>query len=277
MSFLFFVKRGLLAIGACALLVTGLQAHGPQIQVTGESGKIVTREIVLDGPYSDSLTPPKSVYVMPALPYNGGWYSRPNTEVDAVDPTLPVFYSGPGVAFGFDQADGGSQVFATGSKFLLTLNGGLRKWIGGAFADAGVAEMEAFRTGAAARTTDGGTSSALDFPAAGIADGYGADGAEAHATLRYRFLGDGSNVTSPLDDGVYLLQMQLASTDTALSASDPFYFVLNKNSSAETVGRAVASLGVPAGAIQYVPEPTGAMLLSIVGMFALLLIGVRRR
>src|SRR4051794_39084843 len=79
-------------------------AHGPQIQITNDGGKIKTRQLIADGPYSNSLTAVKSVYVMPLLDFSGVWYSRPNS---AIDPILgvPAFPSGPGFAYGYDLAD----------------------------------------------------------------------------------------------------------------------------------------------------------------------------
>src|SRR5262245_35974904 len=75
------------------------RAHGPQIQLTGESGKIVPRRLILDGPYSTTLTPPTSVYVMPLAESGAVWYSRPNGHL--LPSGLPEFFSGPGFAYGF--------------------------------------------------------------------------------------------------------------------------------------------------------------------------------
>src|SRR3954471_1656796 len=63
--------------------VTAL-AHGPQLQVTNDNGRIVTRQLIADAPYSNSLTAMKSVYVMPLAEFNGVWYSRPNSSIDPV-------------------------------------------------------------------------------------------------------------------------------------------------------------------------------------------------
>src|SRR5689334_19673964 len=102
-------------------------AHGPQIQVTGENGKIVTRQLILDAPYSTTLTTAKTVYVMPIAAFNGVYYLQPN---NAIDPTLGVsaFPSGPGFAYGYDLADGGPQQFAAGSVLSLAFTNGLRRW-----------------------------------------------------------------------------------------------------------------------------------------------------
>ena len=40
------------------------RAHGPQIQVTSDAGKIVTRRLINDRPYGTALTPATSVYVI---------------------------------------------------------------------------------------------------------------------------------------------------------------------------------------------------------------------
>src|SRR3954447_22004109 len=91
-----------LAVSAALVAVTA-HAHGPQIQLTNDNGKIVTRQLILDAPYSDALTGIKAVYVMPLAEFNGAYYSRPN---DAIEPILGVsaFPSGPGFAYGYDLA-----------------------------------------------------------------------------------------------------------------------------------------------------------------------------
>jgi hypothetical protein len=63
---------------------------------------------------------------------------------------------------------------------------------------------------------------------------------------------------------VYLVTMQVSSTQPGLSASDPYYFVLNKNAAAADVVAAVQSLGVAPGLVQWlVPEPGCAVLAAI--------------
>jgi hypothetical protein len=89
-----------------------------------------------------------------------------------------------------------------------------------------------------------------------VAANYGADGAEVHSSLRIALLGDGTSPTSVSADGVYLVSLQISSTQAALTSSDPFYFVLNKNAAWSTVVAAVNSLGVASSRQQWVvPEP----------------------
>lgn len=256
------------SVCACAVLtVSSASAHGPQIQITNDGGKIVTRTLHLDGPYSTALSAPKSVYVMPALPFSGVWYSRPN---QAIDPILltPSFPSGPGFAYGYDLADGGPQAFDAGSVFSATFTAGLKLWNGATFADAGVSELKAFRgsdptisTPAAnfAVTSDAGPFDSVSMAA--VAAGYGGEGAEVHGSLRFALLGDGSSPTSASPDGVYLVSFQLSSTQAGLSPSDPYFFVLNKNAPWSTVESAVASLGIAPSLQQWaVPEPASCLL-----------------
>ena len=68
-----------------ALAVSATHAHGPQIQITNDGGKIVTREMFQDSPY-EHLAAPKLVYVMPMLDFNGVCHSRPNNAVLAFIP-----------------------------------------------------------------------------------------------------------------------------------------------------------------------------------------------
>src|SRR4051812_20947900 len=126
------------------LTAASAYAHGPQIQVTNDNGKIVTRRLMADAPYSNSLTTATSVYVIPLLDFNGVWYSRPN---NAIDPILgvPSFPSGPGFAYGYDLADGGAQSFEAGSVLSSAFTNGLKKWNGANFIDAGATQLKAFR------------------------------------------------------------------------------------------------------------------------------------
>jgi hypothetical protein len=238
-------------------------AHGPQIQVTNDDGKIVTHRLIADAPYSNSLTTATSVYVMPLVDFNGVWYSQPNS---VVDPILGVasFPSGPGFAYGYDLADGDAQSFETGSVLSLVLMDGLKKWNGTSYVDAGATQLKAFRGTNAnistpaenfATTSDSGPFDSLDLPA--VAAGYGSEGGEVHTSLRYALLGDGSDPSSAAPDGIYLLGMRLTSTQAGLTASDPYYFLLYKNAAPGSVLSAVNALGVPASGVQFadVPEP----------------------
>lgn len=250
-------------------------AHGPQIQVTASGGKIETREVVPDGPYSNRLTSPISAYVMPVLPYNGVWYTRPNIQADALDPELPAFYSGPGIAFGYDQAAGTGQVFPTGSKFLLQLTDSLKVWNGTSFEVEPTVAIEAFRGAVVAKTTTAAPYASLLFPTDPIEENYGVEGGDAHSTVRFRMLGDGSSSSVVGPDGIYLMTMRLESTATSLSPSDPYYFVMHKNASPQSLSAAVASLGLASGSVQYVPEPGMLGMLSLAA--AMMGFAARRR
>jgi hypothetical protein len=265
------VRALILALAAAAVLVaTRARAHGPQIQITIDGSKLVTRELLFDGPYSAALTPPKSVYVMPLLPVDGVWYSRPNCEIDSIT-TLPAFPSGPGIAYGADLADGGPQAFAAGSVLTIRFADRLMRWNGAAFVDADATQLKAFRGSNVnvtsplenfAITSDTGPFDSLSLPA--VAANYGAEGAEVHNSLRFALLGDGASPASPSPDGIYLLKLQLSSTQAGLSASDIYNFVLYKNASLDQVAAAVQSLGLGSAAVQWVtPEPHTAALAAL--------------
>jgi hypothetical protein len=251
-------------------------AHGPQIQVTNDGGKIVTRQLIADAPYSNSLTAMKSVYVMPLLDFNGVSYSRPNSTIDPIL-GVPSFPSGPGFAYGYDLADGGSQLFEAGSVISLTFTDRLKQWNGTTYADAGATQLKAFRGSNAsiasppenfATTSDSGPFDSLDLPA--VATNYGSEVAEVHTSLRFALLGDGTNPLSVSPDGVYLLSMRLTSTQNGLAASDPYYFVLYKNVAPGVVLNAVSALGFSASAVQFaeVPEPASVAFV-LIGIVAL--------
>lgn len=263
---------------ACALaLATPLvHAHGPQLQVTATNGQIVTRSILND--VYEPLTTPKSVYVMEMLDYRGVWYARPETEVNPPEhptaPGQPVYYSGPGLAYGVDQT------FAVGSSFALKFTDGLQAWNGTNFGDAGATQLQYFRGGsigasgqlinptASIVTSDGSASTDLAFAA--IAAPYDAG---AHATARLRFLGDGTTtpegsgpqagtIASEPADGVYLASLVLSNSDSAITDSDPYYFLMHKGVPWSDVAAAISSLNVPNSAVQVlgVPEPSALVL-----------------
>jgi hypothetical protein len=257
-------------------------AHGPQIQITNDNNKIVTRELHLDGPYSTALTSPKTVYVMPVLPFDGVWYSRPNGEPSATLPGVPRFPSGPGLAYGYDLADGGPQAFAPGSMISMVFIEGLKSWNGVAFEDAGATQLKAFRGSDANITSPPGnfTISSDDSPRFAMSlppveVGYGADEAEVHNSIRYAVLGDGSSPTSFTPDGIYLARMVISNSDRDVLNSDPYMFVLPKNASSSALAAAVQSLGVAPRLVQWiVPEPTD-FTLAVLAMFTAF--GVRGR
>lgn len=257
-----------LLVAACAAFVPfAAFAHGPQLQINAEEGKIVTRQIFANPPYQP-LTDPVSAYVMPVMPYNGSWYSRPNDDVDALG--LPAFFSGPGLAYGL------GQTFAVGESFTLQFTDGLKWWDGAAFMDAGDVQLEAFRgtpetPAAVAATTDVGPFAGLGFDP--IAVDYND---EAHSAARFRLLGDGVDPTSSVADGVFLASLQLTSTQADLASSDEFYFVLHKNASPESTAAAVDSLGLAPGAVQVIPEPSAWLLAAFAATCAGLVVRSRR-
>jgi hypothetical protein len=262
-----------LAFGV-ALVGSWAYAHGPQIQITNDNDKLITRQLRLDAPYSDSLSAPKTVYVMPLLEIGGVWYAQPNNAPSPTLPGIPEYISGPGFAYGYDLADGGPQEFETGSVVSLSLTDGLKRWNGSAFDDAGDAELKAFRgsdphitTPAAyfAVTSDAGPPDSVELPA--VQTNYGSEGAEVHSTIRYALLGDGSDPESAAPDGIYLASLQLSSDQDGLDSSDEFLFVLSKGVPYSATLAAVDSLGYLPSQVQWlVPEPASAALL-LLGTF----------
>ncbi|MBX3426932.1 MAG: PEP-CTERM sorting domain-containing protein [Pirellulales bacterium] len=252
-------------------------AHGPQIQTTNDNGKIVTRRIVDDSAYSTALTPATSLYVMPLAEYLGVWRAQPDgsTQLDGT----PNYIGWPGFAYGYGyDAATNPAPFPLGSRFVLGFVDGLKAWDGAAFVDAGDVQAQAYRGSSASpsalmTTSDAGPYESFLFP-----NPLAFSNANVHASVHYRMLGDGASTTSPLADGLYLLSMQLDSTDSSLTASDPFRFLLVKGAAPETVAAAVAALGYAPGEVQSlvtIPEP-GTLALIASGVCALA-VGWRRQ
>lgn len=252
---------GLSAALISTLIVDSASAHGPQIQITLDGTTITTRTLIQDGPYSNSLTAPKSVYIMPLAQTAGVWFSRPNGTMLPGD--VPEFNSGPGFAYGYGyNAVTNPAPFPIGSKFKLEYTAGLKLWNGASFIDAGATELEALRGSLAspadvAKTNDLSPFEDLLLPGSGLSF----SNAEGHSGLTFRMLGDGASTTSPVADGVYLVSLKLSNTGSPnevapVRESAPFYIVLNKDGAPSDVSAAVASLGFAAGQVQSVPEPS---------------------
>jgi hypothetical protein len=240
-------------------------AHGPQIQVTNDGNKIVTRNLIPAAPYGNSLTAPKSVYVLPIEKVVGGspatdfWSVLPNSSIDPIT-HVSEYQFGPGLAYGY------GHTFDSGQHFNVDFTDALLRWNGSSFAaNPGLEEIGAFRgdsTSAAdtAFTTDSGPFQGLVF--GNISSTYNA---ESHSSMRFRMLGNGTSALEEPADGIYLLKFQISSTQSQLAASDIVQLVLHKNATSQALDAAVASLGVNSALVQYVavPEPaTAALLLS---------------
>lgn len=241
------LRYALPAVAAWLSVCGWAAAHGPQIQLTGDTGQIVTRRIIADEPYSP-LTPETRIYVIPVVEVGGNWFVKPPTATT----------SGPGLAvgWGFDD-DPNSFPFQTGN-YTLKIADALLKWNGASFVDAGAAQLRANKGTTTATTSDSGPFASLTWPIT-------VDDADAHSGMTYRFLGDGSSPTSELDPGVYLLSLQVA--HGALVDSETFYYVLPTAGSfheAKSAAHFLAGLhDIGASAIQVVPEPTAVVLASM--------------
>ena len=279
---------------ACAVLcASSANAHGPQLQITADSTsggtKIVTRQILPGNAYSttNGLTVPASIYVMPANPV-----TFLGTPVARLQP-LGTQTFGPGFTYGYDQFanPGGARPFTAD----LTLQvGELKIWNGSAFVATGDEQLGLAATSGnvvvdSVSTVGGGT---VNLPIAIAKDvstqvtNYHTD---AHSSVRYQLLGNGTTAnetTAPSRDGVYLVSLLLAGTQSSpsLVASDPFYYIVSKNVGSSDLVNVVnsfaASQGIAAGLVQYaptvVPEPSAALLVAL-GCIGIVAPRVRRQ
>jgi hypothetical protein len=253
MKFLYALPMAAAWLFACGFA----EAHGPQIQLTGDTGQIVTRRVIPNQPYIP-LQPETRIYVIPVKESGGTWFVKP--------PTAST--SGPGIAigWGYDEGDPNSHPFQNGS-YTVKFTDGLLKWNGSSFGDAGDTQLRVNKGATTATTSDMGPFASLTWSIATVHT----EKEDAHSGLTYRFLGDGSSQTSDLPNGIYLLSLALA--HGTLTDAAPFYYVLPKG---EPLGDAVLAAhslaglhGISAGAIQVVPEPTSAALV-LSGMAVLL-------
>ncbi len=274
------MRIGILALAVWTALATATaRAHGPQIQITDDNNKLVTRQLFRNEPYT-ALSPPASVYVIPMRQLGGIWYVQPNSDLDPIL-QQPAFPSGPGLAYGYDQVDGGPRDFAVGSTFSEVFVDGLKRWNGSAFVDPGTEQIGAFRGSAVApadqaTTSDSAPYAGITYPA--ISATYTADD---HSAARFRLLGNGTDPLSPSQDGIYLLSLQLKSTQPGLAPSDPFYFVLRKHATdattIEAVNALVQSQGISPALVQYVSEPTSLLLVALAAVSLIFIAPFPRR
>lgn len=246
------MRLSALNVVAC-LTVLGVSStawgHGPQMQLTAEAGKIVTRQVMIDD-YTP-VTAATSIYVLPVASVSNIWVVQPSGTAG----------SGPGIAPGVGFVDAASHPLKTGD-YTTSIVDGLKKWNGASFVDAGDAQLQLYKTVSGnpltATTTDVGPFAGITYPLSVTSD-------EAHTGMGFRFLGDGVSNTSALADGVYLLSLKVSTA--GLTDSDPFYFVLPKGVSPMEAGQATFAFagqqGIGVGAIQAmtaIPEPASLAL-----------------
>ena len=120
------MRLSALNVVAC-LTVLGAGApawcHGPQMQLTAEAGKIVTRQVMIDD-YTP-VTAAASIYVLPVASVSNIWVVQPPGTAG----------SGPGIAPGVGFVDAASHPFKTGN-YTTSIVDGLKKWNGASFVDA---------------------------------------------------------------------------------------------------------------------------------------------
>ena len=251
---LFFV-----AAVSCIGIAAPTWGHGPQIQLTAEAGKIVTRQVMLDD-YTP-ITPATSIYILPIT--SNQWMVQPPGTIG----------SGPGIAPGVGFVDAASHPFKTGN-YTTSIVDGLKKWNGASFVDAGDTQLQMYKTVSGnpltATTTDSGPFASLTYPLT-------VDSEEAHTGMGFRFLADGVSNTNALSDGVYLLSLKISTA--GLNDSAPFYFVVPKGIYPKEAGEVAVAFahqqGIGSGAIQnmLIPEPASLAL----AVFALCGIAAARR
>ena len=286
------MRKYLLTIVAPLLVAAPVFGHGDQVQITYNPaiGKIETREIVHTTSRPSAISDLKRVYVMPFLSLTGGagdgWYTRPNDERNIFG--VPLYPTGPGITFQYDEAaqlpgtgwsfsGSGSLPNLQGTNFGYFFADGLKEWTGASFADSGPEQLQMFRgDGTSVPSIMSDSTDVGPFATMALSN-IATKSSNAHSSVGYRLLGDGTNfgLAGPAagDDGIYLLTMQLTSTAAGVGASDPFYYVMYKNRDVTEALAAAAGLGFDPSLVQLMPEPSSLMLL-VAGVAA---INMRRR
>jgi hypothetical protein len=248
-----------------------------------DNNKIVTRNVLLDGPYNTfpaPPSPPTTVYVMPLAPIStfGGtsYWLQPNPDVEFAATGTGLAWS-----YGWTYDTGPHVTFPEGSHFVESMIGGLKKYNGAAFVDApGGAQLEAHKSATNFAVSGPGAHSISLKDLVAPTSPMDTTHLDDHTAVQWQLLGDGivPDATHPpafVADGTYMIQLGLSlagqPAGSSIEDSDPYYFVMYKGVSADEA-LAAATLAFPGAAIQVVPEP--AMLGGVaMGLVAL----IRRR
>lgn len=235
-----------------------LRAQHPDVRSRVASGQIVT-DAWRDS--TSTATPDVRVF---------GWDFQE-------DPTDPYFIPEPGFNSGGPTAlPAGSQLrFNILASGVFGLPGTLSYWSGsGAVLFGAVPSGETLRLNRGAQSRTAGASSAA-------IEGFALKTAEADGSVHVHistFLQGSDGNSDPLDgflpaEGIYLVPIELTSSDATIAGSAPIFFVFNNGASEEVHDLAIDWVTenlVP------IPEPSGMVLLAIGGAAAGLF-GYRRR
>lgn len=224
--------------GLLALLMGGLSATPAVAQHGGDILLQVVNDKIVTGLINDEVDPPVIAFGQRVF----------ESELGDI---APRFSDEPG----FDSPAG---TFSFPSNIRFSILDSLRIWNGVNFDTIPTERMSVeFGPLGPIRTPDS--------PA--IVDGFdlavAADGSW-HRHLEY-------TLDAPGTTGIYLLQLQLSSSDPLIRASEPFYLVFNQNDLEVNHAAAVAFVES-----EIVPEPATAWLAGI-GLVGLLIVSWRRR
>ncbi len=164
---------------------------------------------------------------------------------------------------GFDS----QPIFTPGTRIGFNILEPLKIWNGSGFDSLNPATQEVMGisfnfglpTGTVFRLTSTGFVAGFDIAVNSAG--------EWHRHLTFTLSGPGGNFTIDPTAGIYLLEMELYSTDTSLTTSEPFWIVFNSGGSAFETQHEDATLWVESN---LVPEPTTGLMLAAVGALAML-------
>lgn len=252
------MRTQLIWAAACAAISSQALAHGPQMQITVDGGKLTTRHVLTD--VYAPLTDEKRVYAMPVtlvddFDFGPSWRVTPESN--------PAYPYGPGAAYGV------GATLPTNSTLTLSFLDELKVWDGASFISSGEIQLSAMRTGNPNPTSLAGNAAFSSNNAIKATITIGANySEEAHTSVTYVFLGDAVLPTMDVSDGVYLAKLGWSSSDPLVAPSEPFYYVLNKSPATQLMS-AIGSLGFAPSAVQYlaIPEPS-AFVLAALGITA---------
>lgn len=253
-------------------------AHGPQMQITNDGNKIMTRQILTDT-YSP-ITAETRIYSMPLKPVSGNINGSPTNYWQGQPDS--AYTNGPGLAYGLDtdpfitHVDNSDIFLAAGNHFEVLLLDSLKVWNGASFVDPGTEQAKLIRVSGtpgtivdSATTTDAGPASVSEDVL--VYGNISSINPGSHSAAQVTLLGDGATFDSTPDDGLYLLQMKLISTQSNVLESAPYFFLLNKGMTSFDEGNAISflqsSYNISTSQVQTVPEPAtwlgvGACLIS---------------